>query len=62
VLHGAASVGIAVYPEDGTTRDSLLSAADAAMYVAKHTKHTPPPNARAKSDPQRDEFIPKQRS
>jgi diguanylate cyclase (GGDEF)-like protein len=37
-LHGAASVGVAVYPEDGTTRDSLLSAADAAMYVAKHTK------------------------
>jgi diguanylate cyclase (GGDEF)-like protein len=37
VLRGAASVGIAVYPEDGTTRDSLLSAADAAMYVGKHT-------------------------
>jgi GGDEF domain-containing protein len=31
-------VGIALYPEDGTTRDSLLSAADAAMYVAKQTK------------------------
>lgn len=43
VLHGAASVGIAVYPEDGTTRDSLLSAADAAMYVAKHTKQTRTP-------------------
>jgi diguanylate cyclase (GGDEF)-like protein len=38
VLHGSASVGIALYPEDATTRDSLLSAADAAMYVAKHTK------------------------
>lgn len=38
ILHGSASVGVAVYPEDGTTRDSLLSAADAAMYVAKHTK------------------------
>ncbi len=38
VLHGAASVGIAMYPEDATTGDSLLSAADAAMYVAKHTK------------------------
>jgi len=37
-LRGAASVGIAVYPEDGITRDSLLSAADAAMYVSKHTK------------------------
>ena len=38
VLRGSASVGIALYPEDGTTKDSLLSAADAAMYVAKHTR------------------------
>ena len=38
VLHGSASVGLALYPEDGATRDSLLSAADAAMYVAKHSK------------------------
>jgi diguanylate cyclase (GGDEF)-like protein len=38
VLRGSASIGIALYPEDGTTKDSLLSAADAAMYVSKHTK------------------------
>jgi diguanylate cyclase (GGDEF)-like protein len=38
VLHASASVGVAIYPEDGTTKDSLLSAADAAMYVTKHTK------------------------
>jgi len=38
VLHGSASVGVAIYPEDGTTRESLLSAADAAMYVVKQTK------------------------
>ena len=38
VLRGAASVGLALYPEDGTTGDSLLGAADAAMYVSKHTK------------------------
>jgi len=38
ILHGSASVGFAVYPEDGATRDSLFSAADAAMYVAKHMK------------------------
>jgi diguanylate cyclase (GGDEF)-like protein len=37
-LHGTASIGIAIYPADGTTRDSLLSTADAAMYVAKQTK------------------------
>ncbi len=36
-LEGSASVGMALYPEDGNTRDSLLSSADAAMYVAKHT-------------------------
>ena len=57
VLQGAASVGIALYPEDGTTKDSLLSAADAAMYVAKHTKHTKyprPPKANAEPDRQRD--------
>lgn len=38
VIHGSASVGIALYPEDGTTKDSLLSAADAAMYVNKHVR------------------------
>ena len=38
VLHGSASIGVAVYPEDATTRDRLLSAADAAMYVAKYTR------------------------
>jgi diguanylate cyclase (GGDEF)-like protein len=38
VLHGSASLGIAIYPEDGSTKDSLLSAADAAMYVGKRVK------------------------
>jgi diguanylate cyclase (GGDEF)-like protein len=37
-LHGSASLGIALYPEDATTKDGLLSAADEAMYVCKHTK------------------------
>jgi len=41
-LHGSASVGIALYPEDATTRDSLLSTADAAMYVSKHTRKESP--------------------
>ena len=58
VLHGSASVGIALYPEDGATRDSLLSAADAAMYVAKHTRHSHP----ASADRQRGELAPKRRS
>ena len=30
--------GKAFLGEDGATKDSLLSAADAAMYVAKHTR------------------------
>jgi diguanylate cyclase (GGDEF)-like protein len=35
-IKGSASIGIALYREDGVTRDSILSAADAAMYAAKH--------------------------
>jgi diguanylate cyclase (GGDEF)-like protein len=38
VVHGSSSIGIALYPEDGGTKDSLLSAADSAMYVDKQTK------------------------
>jgi diguanylate cyclase (GGDEF)-like protein len=38
LLHGEASIGFALYPEDGATKDSLLSAADSAMYVMKNNK------------------------
>jgi diguanylate cyclase (GGDEF)-like protein len=38
ILHPAASVGIALYPEDAITKDGLLNAADAAMYRAKNAK------------------------
>jgi len=48
VVHGSASVGIALYPDDGDTRDSLLSAADAAMYVNKQTQRRTAP---VSSDP-----------
>lgn len=37
-LRASASIGVAMYPQDGNTRDTLLSAADAAMYVAKNTR------------------------
>ena len=37
-LHGSASVGFALFPEDATSLDTLLSVADAAMYVAKNIK------------------------
>jgi diguanylate cyclase (GGDEF)-like protein len=35
-VNGSSSVGIALYPEDGETKDALLSTADAAMYREKH--------------------------
>lgn len=38
VVHGSASVGIAVYPEDGIVEDVLLKTADAAMYVNKQIR------------------------
>ena len=38
LIRGAASFGMALYPEDGATRETLLSAADTAMYAVKHRK------------------------
>jgi GGDEF domain-containing protein len=32
-----ASIGISLYPRDGTTPEALISRADAAMYVAKRS-------------------------
>ena len=40
ILHGEASIGVALYPEDGATKDNLLSAADAAMYIVKNSKRS----------------------
>ncbi len=37
-LIGSASMGIALYPQDGATKDDLLNVADAAMYVAKNAR------------------------
>jgi diguanylate cyclase (GGDEF)-like protein len=41
IIHGEAfevscSIGIATYPDEGTTTDALLAVADNAMYKAKH--------------------------
>jgi diguanylate cyclase (GGDEF)-like protein len=37
-VNGSASIGIAIYPEDGSTKDDLLSAGDAAMYTSKQAR------------------------
>jgi diguanylate cyclase (GGDEF)-like protein len=39
ILNGSASVGLAIFPQDASTKDGLLSAADAVMYIAKNRKH-----------------------
>jgi diguanylate cyclase (GGDEF)-like protein len=38
-VYGAASVGVAVYPEDGASKDTLFKFADAAMYEVKNSRH-----------------------
>ena len=35
LLKVAASIGVAIYPDDGTTGEDLIRSADAAMYLAK---------------------------
>jgi len=37
-LKGSASIGLAIYPDEGTTEEELQRAADAAMYVHKESK------------------------
>ena len=45
VVQGSASLGVALYPKDAHTRDSLIGAADSAMYEVKNARpnrnHTP---------------------
>jgi len=36
-IYSACSIGITVFPQDGTTPEILISNADAAMYFAKHS-------------------------
>jgi diguanylate cyclase (GGDEF)-like protein len=39
VIRGSASIGIAIYPEDADSADSLLKTADSAMYAVKQSRH-----------------------
>ncbi len=56
ILHGSASFGIAIYPEDATSADSLLREADAAMYVAKQTRAA---NSSAREEQPQGELAPR---
>jgi GGDEF domain-containing protein len=38
ILHGAASIGLALYPQDGSNREALLRIADTAMYAVKRRR------------------------
>jgi diguanylate cyclase (GGDEF)-like protein len=38
LFKGSASIGAALYPEDGATKDALMNAADLAMYEVKNSK------------------------
>jgi diguanylate cyclase (GGDEF)-like protein len=38
VLKGSASIGTAIYPDDGASKDALLNAADANMYAVKKSR------------------------
>jgi diguanylate cyclase (GGDEF)-like protein len=42
VIQGEASIGFALYLQDGVTRDELLNAADTAMYSVKKNKRSIP--------------------
>ena len=59
VVHGSASIGIALYPGDATTRDGLLSSADNAMYKAKYTRMEKNRAPQAQSE---DQFAPKKQA
>jgi diguanylate cyclase (GGDEF)-like protein len=59
VIQGSASVGVALYPEDAESVETLLSAADASMYVAKHTRVG---KSRTREVLEEDELVNKDRS
>jgi diguanylate cyclase (GGDEF)-like protein len=57
-LYGSASIGLALYPEDSTSAEGLLSTADSAMYAAKFTRAK---GERLDEAQQQDDFAAKDR-
>ena len=53
-VQGSASIGFALYPEDARTRDSLIAAADTAMYGVKGTRNENQENAPDTPNPEDD--------
>jgi diguanylate cyclase len=45
------SIGLALYPDDGSNPDQLHAAADKAMYIAKRAARSSPENGKARLDP-----------
>ena len=44
-IHGSASIGSALFPQDGMTRESLLESADVRMYAIKRQRRQPAPTS-----------------
>jgi diguanylate cyclase len=44
-VRGCVSIGVSMFPEDGTTRATLLENADFKMYAAKRAKRIGPASA-----------------
>ncbi|MGO8935422.1 MAG: diguanylate cyclase domain-containing protein [Terracidiphilus sp.] len=51
IVRGAASVGFALYPDDAVSADSLMRAADAAMYAVKQSRKSGRPASPGATSP-----------
>ena len=49
-FRGYVSIGVSIFPDDGTTRERLLECADTKMYAAKRSKRVGPVSAGSPSD------------
>jgi diguanylate cyclase (GGDEF)-like protein len=50
-IRAAVSLGVSIYPEDGHAADTLIKAADSAMYAAKREEHPLPRPSRPALEP-----------